>query len=229
METAVRHRPFEFLESTFRDPPRVERRAAPASQSRAPGPCMEFFVTCGVRGFSGIPAAFQVFARIFLYFRGFFLDTTRMPAEDPEWLEEKRRKVELQGKAIYESESDSQETCSPYDVNASQGLCDFDSSNPCVFHELRDSMSEISLFSSNAEFSEDTFRALFEIIAKYSRLEAVRHWWLLPQELFNFLAKPRPLINTTWCSRLPRLSTACRRRGAKSFWGEIQLRSALIT
>ena len=60
-------------------------------------------------------------------------------------------------------------------------------------------MSEISLFSSNAEFSEDTFRALFEIIAKYSRLEAVRRWCLPPQELFDFLSKPRPLINTTWC------------------------------
>ena len=55
-------------------------------------------------------------------------------------------------------------------------------------------MSEISLFSSTAEISEDTFRALFEIIAKYSRLGA-----------------------------------KCRRRGAMSFWGEIQLRSALIT
>ena len=119
METAVRHRPFEFLESTFRDPPRVERRAAPASQSRAPGPCMEFFVTCGVRGFSRIPAAFQVFARIFLYFRGFFLDTTQMPTGDPKWLEEKRSKVEPQGDAIYESESDSHGNRSPDYVKAS--------------------------------------------------------------------------------------------------------------
>ena len=34
-------------------------------------------------------------------------------------------------------------------------------------------MSEISLFSSTPEIPEDTFRALFEIIAKYSSLEAV--------------------------------------------------------
>ena len=49
-----RRRPLEFLESSVVDSPVIQRRAAPASQSRAPATGMRIFDACGCRGFSRI-------------------------------------------------------------------------------------------------------------------------------------------------------------------------------
>ena len=51
-------------------------------------------------------------------------------------------------------------------------------------------MSEISLFSSTPEIPEDTFRALFEIIAKYSSLEAVPALVFASSSCSAFLRNP---------------------------------------
>ena len=111
------------------------------------------------RVFENSSLAFYVFICFIPNYWFLFTETVRPLAENPEWLEEKRRQVEPQGEAIYESDSDSQANRSPHeDDDASQGLCDFAYSNPCVFQEFGDSMSEISLFSSTPEIPEDTFR-----------------------------------------------------------------------
>ena len=93
-----------------------------------------------------------------------------MPAEDPEWLEDEIRQVDLHGASINESASDSQGDRSSIDLDASQGLCDCNSLSHCVYQEMGYSMSEIIMFYSTPEISDDIFRTLFEIIEKYSSL-----------------------------------------------------------
>ena len=90
--------------------------------------------------------------------------------QDPAWLEERRDQVSVTQQVVLSSSSDEEEV-EPASVAKAQGLF----SLPCYptsscLQEIMGSQTEFSIYSDTPE---DSFRGLFELIARFSSFEAI--------------------------------------------------------